>query len=102
EDVEQGSFAGPGAPGDEDVQFGHRNGFDHFADFRGEAAFFHQILQLGALDPKASNGQQGAVQGQGRDDGVDPGAVGQPGIHHGGGLIDAAPHVRDYLVDNFE
>ena len=46
--------------------------------------------------------EHGPIQGQGGDDGVDPGAVGQPGVHHGGGFIDAPSHVADDLVDDFQ
>ena len=102
EDVQQGGLAGPGAAGDEDVQFGHRHGLQDLPDFRGEAAFLNQVLQGGALHGKPPDTKHGPVQGQGRDDGVDPGAVGQPGIHHGDGLIDAAPHVTDDLIDDFQ
>ena len=60
-----------------------------------------QVLQFKRVDGKAPDGQHGAVEGQRGDNGIDPGAVRKPGVHHGGGFVDAPAHGRHDLVDNF-
>ena len=48
------------------------------------------------------DGDHGAVECQRRDDGVEPRAVGQPGVDHRRGLVDAAADPRDDPVDDLE
>ena len=102
EDVEQGGLARAGAAGDQDISLALTMAWKNLADVRGQGALGDQLLQGEAADGKAADGEHGAVQGQGRDDGVHPGAVGQAGVHHGGGLIDAAADVGDDLVDGVQ
>jgi hypothetical protein len=45
------------------------------------------------------DGQDAAVQGYRRDDRVDAGAIGQPGVYHRGALVDPAANPADDLVD---
>ena len=49
---------------------------------------------------EAADRDRGAVERQGRHDGVDTGAVRQAGVHHGVGLVDAATHRRHDLLDD--
>ncbi len=46
-----------------------------------------------------ADGQRRAVDGQRRDDGVDTAAVGEAGVHHRAGLVDAAADPGHDLVD---
>ena len=56
----------------------------------------HRVGILGELPDR----QGGAVERQRRDDGVDPGAVGQAGVDHGARLVDAPADGTDDLVDH--
>ena len=47
-----------------------------------------------------ADGEGGAVERERRDDGVDPGAVGQAGVDHGRGLVDAAADLADDALDD--
>ncbi len=44
----------------------------------------------------------GAVDGQGRNDGVHPGSVREPGIHHRRRVVDPAAHGADDAIDHLE
>jgi hypothetical protein len=50
--------------------------------------------------PKAADGEASAVEGQRRNNGVDAGAIGQAGVDHGRGFIDAAPDAGNDALDD--
>ena len=49
-----------------------------------------------------ADGERGAVDGGGPDDGVDTAAVGQAGVHHGVQAVDVAACGRDHSADRFQ
>jgi hypothetical protein len=51
---------------------------------------------------EAADGECGAIEGEGGDDGVDAGAVEEAGVDDGLGLIDAAANLGDDLLDDVE
>ena len=61
-----------------------------------------QVLRLERVGREAADGEHGAIQGQRRDDRVHARAVGQPRIHHGGGLVHAPAHRRDDALDHLQ
>jgi hypothetical protein len=61
----------------------------------GDQVGRHQLVGAETADR-----QQRPVDRQRRDDGVDARAVGQPGVDHRRGLIDAAADLADDLVDD--
>ncbi len=100
EDVEKRRLAAARAAGDEDVEPRLHDAFDKLADLRDEGFQRQQVVELQRVDGEAADGKRRAVDRDGRDDGVDAGAVGKPGVHHGRGLVDAASHGRDDAVDD--
>ena len=97
--VEGRRLAGARAAGDQDVEApAHARG-EELGDRLGEGAEADQVLDLVRLRGELADRQQRAVERQRRDDGVDAAAVGQPGVDHRAGLVDAAAHLADDLVD---
>ena len=58
-----------------------------------------EVLDHVRIGGELADRQGGAVDGQRRDDRVDARAVGQAGVHHGRGLVHAAPDAAHDLVD---
>src|SRR5262249_37007896 len=58
-----------------------------------------QVLNAERSGAKSADAEQWAVDRQRRDDRVDAGAIGQSGIHHGRGFVDASPYPRDDAID---
>ena len=63
-----------------------------------ESKLIRSSIGVGVLG-ELSDRQLGAVERERRDDGVDTAAVGQAGVHHRAGLVDAAADLADDLVD---
>ena len=61
---------------------------------------FDHLAGRDRIASETADGEAGSVDGQRRNDGVDAGAVGQAGIHHGRGFVDAAADARDDAVDD--
>ena len=101
QDIEERRLAAARAPGNQHVQPGLDDALQQFADLGRQGLQTEQVLQFERVDGKPPDGQHGAVQGQRGDDGVDPRAVREAGIHHGRGFVDAPPHGRHDLVDDF-
>src|SRR5207253_1297353 len=70
--------------------------------FRRERLEVEQVFQFQRVGAEAPDGHGRPVQGQGRDDGVDTAAVGQPGVHHRAGLVHAAADLGDDAVDDLQ
>ncbi len=98
--VEKRRLAAARAAGDQDVEPRFHDALDELPDLRDEGLQGQQVVELQRVDGEAPDGQGGAVHRDRRDDGVDARPVGEPGIHHGRGLVDPAPHGRDDPVDD--
>ncbi len=100
--IQGGGLAAAGTPGNHHVEPPLDAETDHLRHFGSQGAEPDQILHLEGIVGELTDGEGGAVQSQGRDNGIDPGAVGQPGIHHGGAFVDAPPDGRNDLLDDVE
>ena len=59
-----------------------------------------QVFQLQRLGTEAANRHRRAIQRQRRNDRVDAAAVGQAGVDHRAGFVDAAADQADDAVDD--
>src|SRR5690606_24229319 len=91
---------GAGAAGDQHVELAPDAGFHDGDEVHGPGAEGDQVLGRVRVLRELPDGEHGAVEGEGRDDGVDPGAVGEAGVDHGGGLVHPPAHGGDDLVDD--
>ncbi len=69
-------------------------------EVEGPGAEVDQVLGGERVLGELPDGEHGAVDGQRRDDGVDPGAVGEAGVDHGRRLVDAPTDRRHDLLDH--
>jgi hypothetical protein len=65
-----------------------------------EGAEADQVVDLERVGGELPDGQERAADGQRVDHRVDPGAVGQAGVDHRGGLVDAPADLGHDLVDD--
>ncbi len=66
----------------------------------GERLEPDEVVDLVGVLGELADGEGGAVHRQRRDDRVDPGAVGETGVHHGRGLVDATAHLAHDPLDH--
>ena len=59
-----------------------------------------QVVDLERVLGELADGEDRAVERQRRDDGVDAGAVGQPGVDHRRRLVDAPADLADDALDD--
>ncbi len=101
ENVEQRGLAGAGAAGDEHVQAGLHDRRQQLEHRLGEALVRRSCCAgRDWIAAEAADGKAGAVEGQRRNDGVDARAIGEAGIHHGRGFVDAAADAGHDAVDD--
>src|SRR4030095_10243846 len=98
--VEGGRLPGTGTAGDDDVQAADHTGLEEPGRGGVQGAEPDQVVDLEGVLGELPDGEEGPTDRQRVDDGVDAGAVGQPGVHHGVGLVDAAPDLAHDLVDD--
>ncbi len=67
-----------------------------------EGAEAHQVLDLERPARELADGERRPLEGERRDDRIDPRAVAQAGIHHRRGFVDAAAERRDDALDDAE
>ena len=91
---------GAGAAGDEDVEAGLDRGAQELEHVRGRRAEPDQVVHGERAGRELADGDDGPDERQRRDDRVDAGAVGQAGVDHRGGLVDAAADRGDDAVDD--
>ncbi len=60
----------------------------------------HQLIGDQRACAEAADGERRTIEGEGRNDRVNAGAVRQAGIDHGRGFVHAAPYARDDAVDD--
>ena len=90
---------GAGAAGDDDVQPALDAGGQEVGGALRVGAERDQVVGGVRVGGELADGQQRAVHGQRRDDRVDAAAVGQAGVHHRAGLVDATADPGHDLVD---
>jgi hypothetical protein len=100
EDVQQRGLAAAGAARDQDVELGAHHGVEQLGHLVGQRAQADQVLDLQRVHREPANREQRAVDGRGRDDGVDARAVRQARVDHRARFVDAATHARHHLVDH--
>ena len=100
DDVERGRLAGAGTAGDDDVAAAEHAGPQEVAHGRREGAEGDQVGVGERVLGELADGEHRAVERDGRDDGVDAGAVGQAGVDQRAGLVDATADPADDLVDD--
>ena len=100
ERVQERRLAGARAAGDEHVQLGLDAGGEELEGLVGERAEAQQVVEHQALLRELADRQQRARERQRRDDHVDAAAVGQAGVDHRRGLVDAAADLRHHLGDD--
>ena len=80
--VEVRRLAGAGAARDQDVELGPDAGLQHHRQVEGEGAEVDEVLHREGVGGELPDRQHRAVDGEGRDDGVDTRAVGEAGVDH--------------------
>jgi hypothetical protein len=75
DNVEQSGFASTGAAGNQDVHLGLDNSLDHCSHLGGQGATIQNLFYGGTHHHKPPDGEHRPLQGQGRDNGIDPGAI---------------------------
>jgi hypothetical protein len=100
EDVERRRLARAGAAGHEDVEPGLDARPEELEHIRGRGPEPDEVVGRERAGRELSNGDDRPDEGQGRDDRVDAGAVGQAGVDHRRRLVDAATDRGDDPVDD--
>src|SRR5207302_8544901 len=102
EDVQERRLAGARTTRDDDVRLGHHAGLHEAEAALGAAAEPDQVLDLERVLGELADRQQRAIDRQRADDGVDSGAVGEPGVGEGYALVDPAADRANYELDHVE
>ena len=100
QDVEQRRLPGVGTARDDDVEPAHHARLDEPGQGRGDGHVRDEVLDLQGVLGELPDGEERPADGEGVDHGVDTGAVGQAGVDHGRGLVDAPADLTDDLVDD--
>src|SRR5205823_10779848 len=98
--VEGGRLTGAGTAGHDDVQAADDACLEEPGRGRVHRPEADQVLHRVGVGGELSDGEEGAADGQGMHDGVDAGAIGQAGVDHRSGLVDATADLGDNLVDD--
>ncbi len=85
----------PGTTRDHDVGLALHAGVEQLPDLGREGPEVDQVLEGERVGLELTDREERAPDAQGRENGVDTGAVSQPGVHHGRGLVDVAAHLAD-------
>src|ERR1022692_1983896 len=100
--VEHGGLAGAGSAGDQHGNLALHARRKEAQDARREGLVGHHFVLRDDVAAEAADTEAGAIERQGRNDGVHPRAVLEARVHNGLGLIDAPAHLRDDLFDDVE
>ena len=98
--VEQRRLAGAGAAADQDVQLRVHAVAQELEHVRRERLEADEVLGLQAIGRESANREQGTVDGERRNDGVDARAVGQARVDHRRAVVDAAADAAHDAVDD--
>ncbi len=98
--VEEGGLTASRAAADEDVIPGPDEQLQHLRRLRRNGTVGDELLYRHGLLGKTTDGDDGPVEGHGRHDHIDPGAILQMGVHNGLALIDGPPGLGDELCDD--
>ena len=100
--VEQSGLAAAGAAGNQHIETGANAGGQKINHFLGDGVSGHHVAHLQGLAAEMPDRHERAIQGERRNDGVDTAAVGQPGVHHGTGLIDPSADASDHPLHRLD
>ncbi len=102
QDVEERRLTRTRTAGDEHVQTRPHDPLEEPEHRLAEGPRTHEVLGGERVVVELPDRQVRPVDGQRRNDGVHPGPVGQPGVHHGRRVVDPAPHGGHDPVDDLE
>jgi len=94
EDIEQRGFTGTGTTADQDIAALAHRLLKELIDRLVDGLHGHQVAALQHVLAKFPDRQARAIQGNGRNDRVDPAAIGQACIDHRRGLVQTPPQRR--------
>ncbi len=66
----------------------------------GEGVILNHVAGGNGIAAEAADGETSAVEGERRDDGVDAGPIGEPGVDHGRRFVHAAAYAGDDALDD--
>ena len=98
--VQQGGLSGAGPAGHDDVEPSLHAGVQQFRHLRGERAEGDQVADVERVLGELADGQRGTVEGQWRHHGIDPGTVGEAGVHQWGRFVDPPADPGDNALDH--
>ena len=98
--VEHRRLAGARTAADEDVGLAPHARVDELCELRCERADPDEVLDAEDVGGELPDGEGGAVERERRDDRVDTGTVGEPGVDHRRRFVDATADLGDDPVDH--
>ena len=98
--VERRRLTGTGTAGDDDVEPADDAGLEEPGGVGVERAEADQVVDLERVLGELPDGEERPVDGERVDDRVHAGAVGEAGVDHGVGLVDATADLAHDLVDD--
>ena len=102
EGVEERCFARAGASGDDDIESSFHGTFEEHHHFGSEGAEFEEVFECEGVAAEAADGEGGAIESEGWDDGIESGAIGKPSIDHGGRFVDASSDFGDDAIEDLQ
>ncbi|MNC08324.1 hypothetical protein D3C75_559050 [compost metagenome] len=102
QDIEHGGLAAAGTAGNQHVQAPTDNRLEQQGNGRGQRPHLDQAVGIEQVHRKAPDRHARAVDGQRRDNRVDPRTVLEPGIHQGRRLVDTPPQAGDDAVNDVQ
>ncbi|MCY1177422.1 hypothetical protein D9M73_177310 [compost metagenome] len=100
--IEHGGLAAAGTAGNQHVQASTDNRLEQQGYGRGQRPHLNQAVGIEQVYRKAPDRHARAVDGQRRDNRVDPRTVLEPGVHQGRRLIDTPAQAGDDAVDDVQ
>ena len=100
EHVEQCRFSGAGTAGDQDVELALDHGGKQLQHGFGQGFVLDHVASGERITTETTNREARAIDGKGRNDGVDAGAVLQSGIDHGRGFVHPASDAGNDAIDD--
>ncbi|MNI19368.1 hypothetical protein D3C73_728040 [compost metagenome] len=100
--IEHGGLAAAGTAGNQHVQAPTDNRLEQQGNGRGQRPHLDQAVGIEQVHRKAPDRHARAVDGQRRDNRVDPRTVLEPGIHQGRGLVDTPTQAGDDAVNDVQ
>jgi hypothetical protein len=102
EGIEECGFSGASSAADDDIEACFHGAFEEHDHFGGEGAEFEKVFESEWVASEAADGERGAIEGERGDDGIETGAIGEPGIDHGRCFVDSASDFGDDAIEDLE